>query len=519
MCVQAHWVRMGTYILYKRVKKLVLHRVFRMWVMSLLMMVCADCFAEIAPAGTTMDRATRVSDTVSLSVQSGGNFVRLEAKGMPATVTYFAPSAFGPIPEALVSDQLLEATMFFDNCTMGWKWELAESESAKIIEIRVHENAVIRVEPTVSFVHDTVAESACDKYEYEGKEYTESCEFIKDTVLLPTGDRQINHVVLTIGKSTTFEQIIDIYEPYEIGDKTYSETMDVNDTLFGANAAGCDSIIIYHLIWHETTIEEAIEETACDEWKFNGHTYTESKKFNDTLITEAGDRIITPVDLTINHSTSSIVTETAIGSYTSGLGNVYDKTGIYTEKTTNVAGCDSIITLDLTIIVEHLDYDTVYFCKGFNVEHDERIDDENARRFLPYTFESPAEHWAEFMEDVLVEREPTSVLVDLNTAEKNMRAFYTKGLTPIETIAWSVLNLGAKVYERIIVEEAPQRIANGTLAVQIRFRCGEVFNTEYPLAIDAIEASMAKPVKRIENGQLVILRGGEKYTITGTKIR
>jgi len=79
--------------------------------------------------------------------------------------------------------------------------------------------------------------------------------------------------------------------------------------------------------------------------------------------------------------------------------------------------------------------------------------------------------------------------------------------------------LGAKVYERIIVEEAPQRIANGTLAVQIRFRCGEVFNTEYPLAIDAIEASMAKPVKRIENGQLVILRGGEKYTITGTKIR
>lgn len=500
-------------------KNLVLHRVLRMWAMCLLLVICADCFAQYDPAGTTIDRATRVSDTVSLSVQSGGNFVRLEAKGMPATVTYFAPSAFGPIPEALVSDQLLEATMFFDNCTMGWKWELAESESAKIIEIRVHENAVIRVEPTVSFVHDTVAESACDKYEYDGKEYTESCEFIKDTTLLQTGDRQINHVVLVINKSTTNEQTLNIYEPFQIGDKTYAETIDVNDTLVGANAAGCDSILIYHLIWHETTIEDPIEETACDRWEFHGHTYTNSVSFNDTLITESGDRIITPVDLTINFTSYGNVKETAKGSYTSGLGNVYDKTGVYTEKTTNVAGCDSIITLDLTIIVEHLNYDTVYFCKGFNVEHDERIDDENARRFLPYTFESPAEHWAEFMEDVLVELEPTSVLVDLNTAEKNMRAFYSDPLTPIETIAWSVLNVGSKRYERIVVEATPQRIANGTLAVQIRFRCGEVFNTEYPLAIDAVEASMIKPMKRIEKGQLVILRGGEKYTITGTRIR
>lgn len=484
-----------------------------------LSMICVDCMAELTPAGTTIDRATRVSDTISLSVQSGGNFVRLDPKSLPATVIYFAPSAFGPIPEASVADENLEGKMFFDNCNMGWKWVLDEAESSKIIEVNAHENAVIRVEPTIIYVHDTTNISACDKYEHDGKEYTESCEFITDTALLPTGDRQINHLVLTIAKSTTFEQTLDIYEPVQIGEETYSETIDVKDTLVGGNAAGCDSIVIYHLIWHETTVEEAIVETACDTWEFNGHIYTVSATFNDTLITESGDRIITPVELTIKYSSSAIVTETAKGSYTSDLGNVYDKTGVYTEKTKNVAGCDSIITLDLTIIPEVLNYDTVYFCNGFNVEHEERIDDEHVRLFLAYTYESPAEHWEEFMDGVVLEYDRTGVLADLSSAEKNMRAFYSDPLTPIETIAWSVRDMTTNKYERLAVETAPQRIANGTLAIQIRFRCGEVFSTEYPLAIDAIEASMTAPVKRIENGQLIILRGGEKYTITGTRIR
>ena len=54
------------------------------------------------------------------------------------------------------------------------------------------------------------------------------------------------------------------------------------------------------------------------------------------------------LDLIINQSSSSSLTETALDSYTLN-GVIYDSTGIYTQVLTNSEGCDSTITLDLTI--------------------------------------------------------------------------------------------------------------------------------------------------------------------------
>ena len=47
--------------------------------------------------------------------------------------------------------------------------------------------------------------------------------------------------------------------------------------------------------------------------------------------------------------TSSIDSHTACGSYTAPDGQVYTSTGIYTAIIDNAAGCDSVITIDLTI--------------------------------------------------------------------------------------------------------------------------------------------------------------------------
>ena len=50
----------------------------------------------------------------------------------------------------------------------------------------------------------------------------------------------------------------------------------------------------------------------------------------------------------INQSTSSSLTETALDSYTLN-GVTYDSSGVYSQIIINSAGCDSTITLNLTI--------------------------------------------------------------------------------------------------------------------------------------------------------------------------
>ena len=54
------------------------------------------------------------------------------------------------------------------------------------------------------------------------------------------------------------------------------------------------------------------------------------------------------LDLTINYSSSSTVVVTACDSF-DWDGVTYDSTGTYTNVYTDVNGCDSIVTLDLTI--------------------------------------------------------------------------------------------------------------------------------------------------------------------------
>ena len=136
-------------------------------------------------------------------------------------------------------------------------------------------------------------------------------------------------------------------------------------------------------------------------------------------------------------------------------------------------------------------------------------------RYLPYVFESPAE-W-DFMEGVIVEREHDRTLMDLHRAEENLYAHYQKELTPISTIRWSVMYDGKGKYVPLTVTSEPQWIAAGHVAVQIGFLCGQMYNTEFPTDIDEVSTETVS-TKRIENGRVVIIRGGAKYDVLGTRI-
>src|SRR5690606_19380704 len=91
---------------------------------------------------------------------------------------------------------------------------------------------------------------------------------------------------------------------------------------------------------------------ACNSYTWiDGITYTESNNSAKFVLPNvAGCDSIVTLDLTIQYSSSSTDVITACDSYTWIDGITYTESNNSAEFVlTNVAGCDSIVTLDLTI--------------------------------------------------------------------------------------------------------------------------------------------------------------------------
>lgn len=121
------------------------------------------------------------------------------------------------------------------------------------------------------------------------------------------------------------------------------------DTLL--NSAGCDSVITLNLtVKHSSTWVDTI--VACDsiQW-IDGITYTANNNTaTHTLINAVGCDSIITLNLTINQPDTGIDVVTACDSYTWIDGITYNKSNsTATHTLVNAFGCDSIVTLKLTI--------------------------------------------------------------------------------------------------------------------------------------------------------------------------
>ncbi|MDB4517000.1 hypothetical protein N9089_05310, partial [Crocinitomicaceae bacterium] len=117
------------------------------------------------------------------------------------------------------------------------------------------------------------------------------------------------------------------------------------------NAAGCDSTVTLDLTINNSTTGTDTQ-TACGSYIWiDGNTYTSSNNSATHVLTNAAgcDSTVT-LDLTINYSTTGTDTQTACDSYTWMDGNTYTiSNNTATHIIPNAAGCDSTVTLDLTI--------------------------------------------------------------------------------------------------------------------------------------------------------------------------
>jgi hypothetical protein len=130
---------------------------------------------------------------------------------------------------------------------------------------------------------------------------------------------------------------------------TYINSGIYSDTI--VNPSGCDTIVTLDLTVLASS-DSLITMTACNTytWAQTGMTYTSSGIYLDTIANAVGCDSIITLDLTVLASSGSSTTQAACDSYTWPLtGMTYTTSGLYTDTISNAVGCDSIISLNLTI--------------------------------------------------------------------------------------------------------------------------------------------------------------------------
>lgn len=201
---------------------------------------------------------------------------------------------------------------------------------------------------------DTVV--ACDSYTWiDGNTYTVSSDSNQTVIVGGSADGSDSLVTLylTINNSYSVTDVESACDSYTwIDGNTYTSSNNTATYLL-TTINGCDSLVTLNLtINNSTTGTDVI--TACDSYTWiDGNTYTSSNNTATYLLTTINgcDSLVT-LDLTINYPTSGTDVITACNSYTWIDGNTYtssNNTATYTILGGAANGCDSTVYLDLTI--------------------------------------------------------------------------------------------------------------------------------------------------------------------------
>ena len=114
-----------------------------------------------------------------------------------------------------------------------------------------------------------------------------------------------------------------------------------------------------------TTVKDSIAQVACDNFTWRDSIYTATGIYTDTLSQMAGCDSILLLNLTINHSTTAIETVTACDSYT-WHDSTYTTSTLNSQfSTLNSVGCDSTVTLNLTINYSTTGTETITACDSY----------------------------------------------------------------------------------------------------------------------------------------------------------
>ena len=205
-------------------------------------------------------------------------------------------------------------------------------------------------------VFDTIRHAMCEgsSYEFKGNTYTEQGVY-RDTLSAANGCDSIVTLILTVNKpyyNVIRETILEGHS-YEFYGKTY--TTSGNYTHYSRTPEGCDSTTVLQLTVHPI-VDTII--TVCDvdmpviwqnRWNGNEQKFFSSGIYrNDTTIN--GEKRFYGIQVNVNKQVFDTIRHAMCeGSSYEFKGNTYTEQGVYRDTLSAANGCDSIVTLILTV--------------------------------------------------------------------------------------------------------------------------------------------------------------------------
>jgi hypothetical protein len=204
-----------------------------------------------------------------------------------------------------------------------------------------------------------------DSVAFGGAFYSTSGVYM-DTLTSVTGCDSIAVLELIVGNTDTLEvsDIICSGDSVVFGTQVLTQT-GLYTEIF-TSTGGCDSIVTMELEVVQSTSSQ-ISETICanESIEFGGQNITTSGVYYDTIINAAGCDSVITFTLTVLPEMIDTLAQTICSGDSVMFGGIaYSQTGLFTDSLQSATGCDSIVVLDLTVLMP---FDTIVnesICNG-----------------------------------------------------------------------------------------------------------------------------------------------------------
>ena len=207
-------------------------------------------------------------------------------------------------------------------------------------------------------------------YSWEGTDYTEPGDYTKTLQTVHGCD---SVVTLHLTMNPRYDGIDDYGvicagETYPWEGTDYTEEGEYTKTL--QTVHGCDSVVTLHLTVHPRYDNINDYGAICEgeTYPWEGTEYTEEGEYTKTLQTVHGCDSVVTLHLTVHPTYADPAEEHTMYKNESyeWKGKTYTETGTYTKTYESVHGCDSVVTLHLTVLDKPvLNRDsTVTICEG-----------------------------------------------------------------------------------------------------------------------------------------------------------
>ncbi|MEM9847362.1 MAG: gliding motility-associated C-terminal domain-containing protein, partial [Bacteroidota bacterium] len=202
-------------------------------------------------------------------------------------------------------------------------------------------------------IEENIAEQICfgQAFEFGGEQLTAAGTY-RDTLNTDSGCDSI--VVLELTLSNLIEEDLDIEicsgESFEFGGQLLNTSGTFRQTF--TTDIGCDSTVNLNLTVLET-IEMSASTSICagESIQFGNQSLTLSGIYSDTLSATNGCDSIITLNLTVRAAIQTSLNESICPNATFQFGEqTLDAVGVYRDTLTATDGCDSIVTLNLDVI-------------------------------------------------------------------------------------------------------------------------------------------------------------------------